>query len=99
MGELVVDVISFQKIFGLCGLKCHIMEIWTDVTLDDTRTTDGRTTECEDRARILETEFAISDWRYIEKGVGECKMGVSFCRGDKRKLCGFCTKETPEKYW
>ena len=57
MGELVVEVISFQKIFGLCGLKCHIMEIWTDVTLDDTRT-DGRTTECEDRARILETEFA-----------------------------------------
>ena len=33
VGELVVDVISFQKIFGLCGLKCHIMEIWTDVTL------------------------------------------------------------------
>ena len=63
------------------------------------RTTDGQRTECEDRARILETEFAISDWRYIEKGVGECKMGVSFCRGDKRKLCGFCTKETPEKYW
>ena len=49
-----MDVISFQKIFGLCGLKCHIMEIWRDVTLDDTRTT-----ECEDRARILETEFAI----------------------------------------
>ena len=41
VGELVVDVISFQKIFGLCGLKCHIMEIWTDVTLDDTRT-DGQ---------------------------------------------------------
>ena len=61
VGELVVDVISFQKIFGLCGLKCHIMEIWTDVTLDDTRTTHGqRTTECEDRARILETEFAKS---------------------------------------
>ena len=55
MGELVVDVISFQKIFGLCGLKCHIMEIWTDVTLDD----DGQRTECEDSARILETEFAI----------------------------------------
>ena len=53
VGELVVDVISFQKIFGLCGLKCHIMEIWTDVTL-----VHGQTTECEDRARILETEFA-----------------------------------------
>ena len=42
VGELVVEVISFQKIFGLCGLKCHIMEIWTDVTLDDTRTTHGQ---------------------------------------------------------
>ena len=52
MDEWIVDVISFQKIFGLCGLKCHIMEIWTDVTLDDTHT-HGRTTECEDRARIL----------------------------------------------
>ena len=61
MGELVVDVISFQKIFGLCGLKCHIMEIWRGVTLvDNGRTTDnGQRTECEDRARILETEFAI----------------------------------------
>ena len=59
--EWIVDVISFQKIFGLCGLKCHIMEIWRDVTLvdNDGRTTHGRT-ECEDRARILETEFAIS---------------------------------------
>ena len=60
VGQWIVGVTSFQKIFGLCGLKCHIMEIWTDVTLDDTRTTHGqRTTECEDRARILETEFAI----------------------------------------
>ena len=39
--EWIVDVISFQKIFGLCGLKCHIVEIWRDVTLDDGRT-DGR---------------------------------------------------------
>ena len=54
MGELVVDVISFQKIFGLCALKCHIMEIWRGVTLVHGQ----RTTECEDRARILETEFA-----------------------------------------
>ncbi len=56
VGQWIVGVTSFQKIFGLCGLKCHIMEIWRDVTLDDTRTT-----ECEDRARILETEFAIFD--------------------------------------
>ena len=31
-----------------------------DVTLDDGRTTDDGRTECEDRARILETEFAIT---------------------------------------
>ena len=42
VGELVVDVISFQKIFGLCGLKCHIMEIWRGVTLVDGQRTDGR---------------------------------------------------------
>ena len=60
MDGWIVDVISFQKIFGLCGLKCHIMEIWRDVTLvhGQRRTTDGRT-ECEDSARILETEFSI----------------------------------------
>ena len=53
--QWIVGVTSFQKIFGLCGLKCHIMEIWRDVTLED----EQRRTECEDRARILETEFAI----------------------------------------
>ena len=61
-GEWVLDVISFQKIFGLCGLKCHIMEIWRGVTLED----DGRT-ECEDRARILETEFAICMTLFVAK--------------------------------
>ena len=31
VSELVENVISFQKIFGLCGLKCHIVEIWRHV--------------------------------------------------------------------
>ena len=57
VGQWIVGVTSFQKIFALCGLKSHIVEIWRDVTLVHGRT-DGRTTECEDRARILETEFA-----------------------------------------
>ena len=57
--EWIMDGISFQKIYGLCGLKGHIVEIRGGVTLVDGRT-DGRTTECEDRARILETEFAIN---------------------------------------
>ena len=51
--EWIMDGISFQKIYGLCGLKGHIVEIRGGVTL-----VDGRTTECEDSARILETEFA-----------------------------------------
>ena len=54
--EWIMDGISFQKIYGLCGLKGHIVEIRRGVTLVDN---GRRTTECEDRARILETEFAI----------------------------------------
>ena len=57
MGEWIVDVIIIRKIFGLFGLKGRIVEIRCSVTL--LWTTDGRTTEREDRARILETEFAI----------------------------------------
>ena len=30
VGEWIVDVISFKKIFGLCVLKCHIVETWKD---------------------------------------------------------------------
>ena len=32
MGQWIVGVISFQKIFGLYGLKHHIVEISGDVT-------------------------------------------------------------------
>ena len=35
MGEWIVDVISFQKIFGFCGVRGHIVEIRRDVTLVD----------------------------------------------------------------
>ena len=38
----IVGVISFQKIFGLCGLRGHKVEIRWDVTFVDGRT-DGRT--------------------------------------------------------
>ena len=48
MGQWIVGVISFQKIFG------HLVEIRRDVTL-----VHGQRTEHEDRARILEPEFAI----------------------------------------
>ena len=61
VGQWIVGVISFQKIFGLCGIKGHIVEIRWDVTLEDDTRTDGRT-ECEDRARILEqnSQFRFS---------------------------------------
>ena len=44
-----VDAISFQKIFGLCGLKFNLVKIGRGVTLVD----DEQRTECEDSARIL----------------------------------------------
>ena len=56
VGEWIVDIISFQKIFGLCGLKCHIVEIWRDVTFEDGQ---RRQRKCEYSARICEAGFAI----------------------------------------
>ena len=46
VGQWIVGVISFQKIFGLYGLERHIVEKRWGVTLVD----NGR--KCEDRARI-----------------------------------------------
>ena len=47
--EWIMDGISFQKIYGLCGLKGHIVEIRRGVTLvdDGQRTTDGRNVKIE----------------------------------------------------
>ena len=39
--EWIVGVISFQKIYGFCGLKGHIVEIRRGVTLVDDGRTDG----------------------------------------------------------
>ena len=52
-------VISFQKIYGLCGIKGHIVERRWDVTF-----IHGRTTECEDSARILKqnSQFDNNIW-------------------------------------
>ena len=53
VGELIVDVISFQKIYGLCGLKGHIVEIRRGVTL-----VDGRTTNNDEQRNVkIELEF------------------------------------------
>ena len=42
VGQWIVGVISFQKIFGLCGLKHHIVELRWDVTLVHGQRTDGQ---------------------------------------------------------
>ena len=43
MGQWIVGVISFQKMYGLYGLKHHIVEISEDVT--DAGQTNKRTRE------------------------------------------------------
>ena len=43
VGEWIVGVMSFQKIYGLYGLKHHIVEISGDVI--DAGRTDVRTSE------------------------------------------------------
>ena len=50
VGQWIVGVICFQKIFGLFGLKHHIVEISGDVT--DAGRTDKQTTS-KDRATQL----------------------------------------------
>ena len=47
VGQLIVGAISFQKIFGLCGLKGHIVKIRWGVTLEDARTDNGRNVKIE----------------------------------------------------
>ena len=37
VGQWIVGVISFQKMYGLYGLKHHIVEIRGDVTMRDGR--------------------------------------------------------------
>ena len=46
MGQWIVGVISFQKMYGLYGLKHHIVEISGDVT-DAGRTTNKRQVNIE----------------------------------------------------
>ena len=45
VGQWIVGVISFQKMYGLYGLKHHIVEKMLGVTLVDGRTTDGQQTD------------------------------------------------------
>ena len=53
VGQWVVGIISFQRIFGLCG---HIVENWQDVTIVHCT---HRWTECEDTVRVLDSELAM----------------------------------------
>ena len=45
MGEWIVDVIGFQKIYGLWGLKHHIVVIRGGVTRRDKRIREGSATQ------------------------------------------------------
>ena len=51
---------SFQKMFSLCGLKGHIVEVRGGVKLVDNGR--RRTTECEGRARILGGRIRNLSW-------------------------------------
>ena len=62
MGQWIVGVISFQKIFGLCGLRGHKVEIRWDVTI-----VDGRTTECEDRAILKQNSQKVHSGENTKK--------------------------------
>ena len=48
MGEWIVGVMSFQKMYGLYGLKHHIVEISGDVT-----DADGRPTKRQGKIELL----------------------------------------------
>ena len=56
MSDWIVDVLSFQKIFSLCGLKGHIVEIRGGVTLED----DEQRRNVKIELEFWEAEFAIS---------------------------------------
>ena len=45
VGQWIVGVISFQKMYGLYGLKHHIVEISGDVTDPDKQTNKQMTSE------------------------------------------------------
>ena len=54
VGQWIVGVISFQKIFGLFGLKCHKMEVWSDGGVSRLRTTANEQRTTNNGAKICE---------------------------------------------
>ena len=60
MSDWIVDVLSFQKIFSLCGLKGHIVEIRGGVTLVDGRTDEQRNVKIELEFWKQNSQFADS---------------------------------------
>ena len=68
VGYWIVSVTSFQKIFGLCGVKCHILEIWTDVMLEDAQT--------HTRNVKIELEFWKQNSQYIRDGASQSLLIV-----------------------
>ena len=70
VGQWIVGVTSFQKIFGLCGLKCHIVEIWRDVTLED----DGRNVKIGLEFWKQNSQFQSTRKRSTRVEIQEMKM-------------------------
>ena len=66
VGEWIVDIISFQKIFGLCCLKCHIVEIWRDVTFEDRGRTDNGNVNIELESAKQDSQFlnCLQTWSF-----------------------------------
>ena len=70
VGYWIVGVTSFQKIYGLYGLKHHILEISGDVT-DMDRRTNKRTTSKDRATQLLIREqlsFAIIVKHFLLSG-------------------------------
>ena len=63
MSDWIVDVLSFQKIFSLCGLKGHIVEIRGGVTLVD----DEQRRNVKIELEFWEAEFATTRILYVRK--------------------------------
>ena len=81
MSDWIVDVLSFQKIFSLCGLKGHIVEIRGGVTLVD----DRRTTNNEQRRNVkIELEFWEAEFAMMRSDEKRREMMRKMRNNEKR---------------
>ena len=84
VGQWIVGVISFQKMYGLYGLKHHIVEISGDVTDPDGRT-DEQTTRKDRATQLLICEKLSLATRSPEKTIVSTSAAVKM---DKQIAAG-----------